>query len=84
MTGPCFAAMTFILPRPKRLKSGPRQPHAAKPDIDNLAKAVLDALNHVGVWGDDAQVSQAMLCKRYAASDERPGAEITIDDDRPF
>lgn len=37
-----------------------------KPDIDNLAKAVLDALNGTA-WRDDAQVVELACSKRYGA-----------------
>lgn len=39
-----------------------------KPDLDNVAKAVKDALNGV-VWGDDTQVIRALITKVYG---ERP------------
>jgi len=37
---------------------------AVKPDIDNLAKCILDALNGV-LWRDDAQVVDLWMSKRY-------------------
>ena len=40
---------------------------AKKPDIDNLAKAALDALNGI-VWYDDSQICQLSIQKVYAAS----------------
>lgn len=39
-------------------------PHMSKPDSDNLAKAVLDALNGVA-WVDDAQVVRHQIEKQY-------------------
>lgn len=47
--------------------------HIKKPDIDNLAKLVLDALNGFW-WQDDTQVFRLILEKRY---DEKPRTEIT-------
>ena len=74
--------MTFLFPRPKRLltRTAPqgRIAHTGKPDADNLAKAVMDALTTLGVWRDDAQVADTTIHKRYAALNELPGAEITI------
>lgn len=49
-----------------------------KPDIDNIAKIVLDALNGVG-WQDDKQVVQLTTTKYYAHND-RAGVEIIISD----
>jgi Holliday junction resolvase RusA-like endonuclease len=36
-----------------------------KPDVDNLAKALLDALTDAGAWGDDGQVFSLAVSKRY-------------------
>ena len=38
-----------------------------KPDIDNLIKAIYDALNGV-VWVDDSQVTDTTVRKRYSAT----------------
>jgi Holliday junction resolvase RusA-like endonuclease len=35
-----------------------------KPDADNVAKIILDGLNHVA-WDDDTQVVEMMVTKRY-------------------
>ena len=45
-----------------------------KPDVDNIAKIILDALNGV-CWEDDKQVTRIMVTKRYA---EVPRVEIVI------
>ena len=39
-----------------------------KPDIDNVAKAVLDGLNQAGVWADDSQVTYLQCHKDYCTS----------------
>lgn len=82
MDGAVCLRATFIMPRPKYLlkRSSPpgRLPHTSKPDADNLLKAVMDAMTQIGVWRDDAQVSETLVLKRYAAISEVPGAEIVI------
>jgi Holliday junction resolvase RusA-like endonuclease len=40
-----------------------------KPDTDNIAKAVLDALNKV-VYKDDNQVANLLVIKKYGATDK--------------
>lgn len=52
----------------------------AKPDADNLAKAVLDALTQIGgFWRDDAQVARLFVEKSYAVDDlHRSGVFIRI------
>ena len=39
-------------------------PHAAKPDLDNIAKAVLDSLNGIA-YKDDAHVTELNIRKKY-------------------
>lgn len=45
-----------------------------KPDVDNIEKAICDALNKV-VWKDDAQVCDVVKSKRYS---EQPGVRVTV------
>ena len=58
-------AVTIVcfLPKPKAKK------HAlmpiAKPDIDNFAKGILDALNGCA-WEDDNQITDLNIAKRYS------------------
>ena len=82
LAGPVAVRLDFVMPRPKAhsTKRGlrPDAPrwHASKPDADNLAKAVLDALGDLGTyWKDDAQVADLCITKRYG---ERIGCTITI------
>jgi Holliday junction resolvase RusA-like endonuclease len=37
----------------------------SKPDLDNIAKLIADALNGI-VWRDDKQIVRMVLAKRYA------------------
>jgi len=57
---------TFAMPqswtKAKRAKLDDT-PHAQKPDADNVAKAVLDALS--GHWDDDCQVYELSVEKRW-------------------
>jgi len=41
-------------------------PHVKKPDLDNLAKSILDALNQ-WAWVDDSQICELSISKRYGA-----------------
>ena len=76
--------------RPKRLiprsmgGSGPKStpvdpPHVSKPDVDNVAKAVLDALVRAGALADDRQVVHLDAAKRYCdLSGELPGVRVEV------
>jgi Holliday junction resolvase RusA-like endonuclease len=73
--GPVCVAMEFSMPRPKSHfnSKGERKPTAPywvtiKPDADNLAKAVLDALTQLGAWKDDSQVCVMTALKFYTVN----------------
>ena len=51
------------------IDNGKIVPKTTKPDIDNLTKAILDALNGI-VWKDDAQVAQINIQKIWSAKDQ--------------
>lgn len=67
LEGPIYMRLIFYLPRPKYLKDKVRA-HVKKPDLDNLVKAVKDALKGV-CWKDDSQVFDLKAEKHYT----RPG-----------
>lgn len=61
ITGPVRLTVDFVFPVPKKLKSN----YVTKrPDADNLAKGVMDALNLV-IWKDDSQVAELIVRKMY-------------------
>lgn len=74
MDGPLSVTMIFHMPRPKSLPKKTLH-HVKKPDLDNLAKGVKDALKHI-CYHDDSQVVSLSLEKRYAIFST--GVEITI------
>jgi crossover junction endodeoxyribonuclease RusA len=82
-----FVTIVFVLPRPKGhygtgrnagivKDSAPWRP-ATKPDVDKLARAVLDALTGT-LLGDDAQVADLVASKVYASAEQPPGAIIEL------
>lgn len=53
--------------------------HTGKPDLDNLAKAVLDVLTRLGAWKDDALVNQMIVERLWAREGHNSaGCQITI------
>lgn len=65
---PVRVVIDLVWQRPKShlRKSGvkPDAPSIPRPDVDNAAKAVLDALNGVA-WEDDSQVERLVVEKSY-------------------
>ena len=72
--GALHVDLTFIVKRPKAMRKGPRVIHSKRPDLDNMVKAVLDALP----IPDDAVVCSITAKKFYAAYGEDPQIEILI------
>ncbi len=60
--GPLILQLTFGMKRPKNPKN--KTYPIAKPDIDNMCKLVMDALNDI-LWYDDAQVVRLIAHKQY-------------------
>lgn len=50
----------------------------AKPDIDKLARAVLDALTEAGIIRDDAIVISLSAEKHRPRDGERPGVDVRV------
>lgn len=73
--GPVAVALWFVMPRraaePKRTTPA----HTRKPDLDKLARAVLDAMTGVA-YSDDGQVTTLAAHKRTAIAGEQPGVLI--------
>jgi Holliday junction resolvase RusA-like endonuclease len=81
---PLRVNLEFCMPRPKShygsgknagtVKDSSPRHHTTKPDIDNLRKLVMDAMNGI-FWRDDALICEGTTIKRYS---ERPRTEIFI------
>ena len=76
LTGPLRLCLHFFIKRPKShynskgiLKPGAAYRHIGKPDADNLAKAVMDAITNLGTWWkDDSQIAVLHVVKSYVES----------------
>ena len=64
----------FRLMRPPSVSERKRPYPIVKPDLDNLVKAVKDALKGI-VWVDDCQVVEMETEKRY---DDPPGVHVDV------
>lgn len=71
--GPLSMTLHFFLPRPRSLPKRVEFP-TTRPDLDNFAKAVLDALRGV-IYRDDAQIVHLSVSKHY---NDVPGVSIRL------
>lgn len=77
MEGPLAVRIRAVMPYPKnypKKRRGPDVWHYKRPDADNIAKTVLDALNGVA-YKDDGQVARLVVEKLYGSE---PRTEIEI------
>ncbi len=80
---PLMLSIKFYMPIPKSYSNKIRlkietngRTHSKRPDLDNLIKLVLDALNGI-CWIDDSQIIMINAIKMYAADNE-PRTEVTV------
>ena len=88
MDGPLALCIEFFLDRPKchfrtgkyasDLNKHAMEAPTSKPDLDNLAKLVMDGLNSCQIWTDDAQVVRLEAHKAYDHTN--PRTEIYIEE----
>lgn len=81
---PLAVSISFYFSRPKShfrtgknthiLKENAPTWHTSKPDVDNLAKFVMDSMNKI-YWKDDSIICDCWIIKQYG---DRPRTEITI------
>ena len=84
---PVRVELDFFLPRPKAhykrdgsLKADRAIWHTSKPDLDNLIKAVTDAITDTErIWLDDSQICTVSATKTYALN--ASGCSVRIDAD---
>lgn len=73
-SGPITMSMAFVFVKPRTAKK--RIDHTVKPDLDNLIKAVTDAMTKSGrVFKDDAQINSLTAVKSYGLESK---IEVTL------
>ena len=89
LEGPVAVRLRFWLTRPAShygtgrnqavvKPSAPRRP-AGRPDVDKLARAVLDGLTMGGAFADDSQVVDLQASKWYVTDGDAAGCVITVE-----
>ena len=83
--GPVKVEVEFYLPRPATIKQGKRAFPIVPPDVDKLARGLLDGLNqgedgkaNTGrLWADDSIVVE-LIARKFYADERDPGAVVHI------
>ncbi len=85
--GPLEVTLEFVMTRPRshwragarshELKPSAPATHMSTPDVDNLSKLVLDALNGQ-FYADDRQIWSLRATKRYGAAGERAATRVAL------
>lgn len=79
LVGPLSVELDVVCARPasrpasvtrEAWRTGERVPRIGKPDVDNVAKAILDGMVAGRVLEDDTHVTRLVVCRWYAARDE--------------
>ena len=79
MGRPVRVVITCQRPLPKsRPKSVDSEPDVVKPDVDTVAKLVLDALNGIA-WQDDAQVVALHVRKQYRTRESEARTSVSVE-----
>lgn len=76
-TGRIMIALRFNLHRPVSYPKSIEH-HLKRPDVDNLAKAVLDGLQNAQIMTEDNLVTDLTIAKRYESDGHPEGVEIDI------
>ena len=83
----CGVSVTAYMPRPKSRpkdvsketwKSGSTVSRAQKPDVDNIAKAVLDAIVQAGIIADDTQVVRLIVFRLMCGTDRDATPRVCV------
>jgi Holliday junction resolvase RusA-like endonuclease len=81
---PIVADFTFYVRRPGYhfgarglLPSAPKYP-IRTPDLDKLARAIMDSITDGEAWDDDARVVDMNVRKRFETTEHQVGVVITI------
>jgi Holliday junction resolvase RusA-like endonuclease len=80
LEGPVSIKIVCLFDRPKSHSKKRRQytePKTTKPDLDNVGKAILDALNEIA-YNDDGQVFMLTVAKWYVGPCDSVGTIIEV------
>ena len=87
LVGPLSVELDVVCARPatrpasvtrEAWRTGERLPRIGKPDVDNVAKAILDGMVAGRVLEDDTHVTRLVVCRWYAAKGEAAHVGVLV------
>lgn len=85
LLGPLELHLTFVFRRTRVAPKGKgRAPRTCAPDLDNLAKAVMDALTGAQAWEDDRQVTRISAAKWWGEAGEDSSISVGLGPHKPW
>lgn len=73
-----LAVLPFLKGDARKTRMVPRKWHVARPDLDNIEKAVLDCAQDAGWFVNDWQIARVVKEKCYAAQGEEPSISVVV------
>lgn len=65
-TGPLKVKFMWLFDKKSLTKKEDNSFHITRPDVDNLAKGVIDCFTDCGFWDDDSQIAELTLSKAWS------------------
>jgi len=82
LEGPLALSMVAVLKfretDRRKTRFVPRKWHTARPDMDNVMKAIMDCAQNAGWFANDWQVVRVLAEKVYAAQGEEPSLSVIV------
>jgi Holliday junction resolvase RusA-like endonuclease len=82
LEGPLGLKAVFLFEMPagehRKTAARPRRWHEAKPDWDNVSKAIADVLVEAGWLRDDAKIAESVVQKVVAEQGAYPAIHVTL------
>lgn len=76
ITGPLRVKCTVWYKSPSKGKQGAYRDR--RPDLDNLWKGLADCITKAQIWGDDSQIAELDISKRYCCEGDHPHITVSI------
>lgn len=78
LDGRLVVGLDFFFDKPRSVPKRVEYPQRTRTDVDNLAKAILDALQGAGIIKNDNAVTDLLVRKRWSSDLHPEGVEVDL------